>query len=225
MKSKHVSGFCGIGLHEGTSPRNVNGTALKVCVMLGHDGSARCNCQCHKDIDDMYETAGVPRVSQQNPDWVPAKFESRDYVWDRPLTDADTNPQPVTYEAGAAPTDAGITLESPRYADDDRTPSGTRRRGQLEEEVQRVCIAYLRGDMEANEDGDMTTKHIATLIDADDPPSAGAIHSVLLRWKKIGYAVVESKPVQFTLITPDGMRMGLQALKSKDKASRRSRRG
>lgn len=225
-KGKHISGFCGNGHHEGLSPKNHMGQPLKVCTVLGLDGEARCNCQCHKDIDEMYESANAPRVPQQNPEWKPPKFESLDWVWERDaLALRGTNTPAVEYQPGAAPGDAGITLESPRYADAEPTPSGVRRRGQLEEEVQRVCVGYLQGEVKPDDDGDMTTKHIAHLIDADDPPSAGAVHSVLLRWERIGYAVIERDPVQFTLLTPDGMKMGLQSLKNKAKASRRTRRG
>lgn len=80
-KTKHVSGFCGIGLHEGTRPRNVWGNPLKVCTLLGFDGEHRCNCQCHKDIDEMYESAGAARVPQQNPDWKPPPKVDLSYVW------------------------------------------------------------------------------------------------------------------------------------------------
>lgn len=223
-KSKHISGFCGNGLHEGTSPKSIWGTPQKVCVILGHDGEARCNCKCHKDIDEMYEKAGMPRVPQQNPEWKPPPRQDLSYVWDRSSDPTQPGAEPVAYEPGASPGDGGIVLESPRYADADPTPSGTRRRGQLEEEVQRICVGYLKGEYSSDEDGYMTTKHIATLIDADSPPSSGAIHAVLLRWEKIGYAVLNRKPLEFSLVTPDGMKMGLQAMKSKSRASRKSRR-
>lgn len=224
MSGKAISGFCSIGLHEGLRPKNVWGTPLKVCVVLGHDGGIRCNCKCHKDIDEMYEAAGAPRIPQQNPDWNPPPRQDLSYVWDRPLVSAGVDAATVAYEPGAAPTDGGIVLESPRYTDAQPTASGTRRRGQLEEEVQRVCVGYLKGEFTADDEGYMTTKHIAHLVSEDDPPSPGAVHAVLIRWEKIGYATLNRDPLEFALLTPEGMKHGLQVLKNKAKASRKVRR-
>lgn len=222
--SKHISGFCGIGLHEGTRPRNIWGTAQKVCTILGLDGEARCNCKCHKEIDEMYESAGMPRVPQQNPDWKPPPRQDLSYVWADSLVGPVGNTSGDGERPAVTHTDAGIAVDAPRYSGDDRAPSGTRRRGQLEEEVQRICVGYLEGEFSTDEDGYMSTKHIAHLIDPEDPPSSGAVHSVLLRWEKIGYAVLNRDPMEFALLTPDGMKMGLNALKSKAKASRKVRR-
>lgn len=227
--TKWISGFCGNGHCEGTQPVNHKGTPLKVCVAIG-DGpndKNRCGCKCHKEIDKMYDSAGLARVPQQSPLWKPPP--SPDLSW---LYEDTTSPLDAFISTGnqGTPTnvaparDHGIPVEPARHAPDERTPSGYRRKGQLEDSVNEVCTGWLKGTYQADENGDMTTKHIAHLIDPENPPSPGAVQSVLQRWEKLGYAEMRHKPVGFQMLTIEGMQKGLHAMKEADKAKRRIER-
>lgn len=226
MASKWISGFCGIGCHEGTQPVNHNGAPLKVCVAIGSGPNAkdRCSCKCHKEIDKMYESAGLPRVPQQSPLWKPTPSPDLSWLYEEP---EGVQPASVFSGSQGTPTNAepardhGIPVEPARHDPDERTPSGYRRKGQLEDSVNEVCTGYLKGKYKADENGDMTTKHIAYLIDPEEPPSPGAIQSVLQRWEKLGYAEMRRKPVGFQMLTVEGMQKGLHAMKEADKAKRR----
>lgn len=218
MGSKWISGFCSTGCHEGTQPVNLNGTPLKVCVAIGDgpDSKNRCSCKCHVEIDKMYESAGLARVPQQSPLWKPAKSPDLTWLYEDSESELDTF---VSVRSQGTPADAepardhGIPVEQPRYDTADRTPSGFRKKGQLEESVQDVCLGYLKGKYEADENGDMTTKHIGLLIDAESPPSPGAVQAVLERWEKLGYAEMRRKPVGFQMLTAEGMQKGLSAMR------------
>lgn len=226
---KWISGFCGIGCHEGTAPTNANGTPLKVCVAIGNgpDDKNRCGCKCHKQIDKMYESAGIPRVAQQSPLWKPPP--SPDLSW---LYEDSENPLDALVSTGtqnparsAEPArDHGIPVHQPTHAPDERTPAGYRRKGQLEDSVNEVCTGYLKGEYQSDENGDMTTKHIAHLIDPDNPPSAGAVQAVLERWVKLGYAEMRRKPVGFQMLTVEGMQKGLARMKEEAQAQRKVER-
>lgn len=229
MASKWISGFCSIGCHEGTQPTNVDGTPLKVCVSIGSSpqDKNRCGCKCHKGIDKMYESAGLPRVPQQSPLWKPTPSPDLSWLYEdapSPLvasTIGATQGSPAPAEPAR---DHGIPVHQPRHAPDERTPSGYRRKGQLEDSVNEVCLGYLKGQYSADENGDMTTKHIAHLIDPENPPSPGAVQAVLERWVKLGYAEMRRKPVGFQMLTIDGMQKGLARMKDEAQAQRKAER-
>lgn len=227
--AKWISGFCSIGCHEGTQPVNVNGTALKVCVAIGSGpgDKNRCGCRCHKEVDSMFEMAGLPRMPRQSPLWKPEP--GPDLSW---LYESTQSPLAASVVGGNGNTatieqpvrDHGIPVETPRHEPTERTPAGFRRKGQLEESVNEVCTGYLKGNYEADENGDMTTKHIAYLIDPENPPSPGAVQSVLQRWAKLGYAEMRSKPVGFQMLTVEGMTKGLHKMQEEAKAKRKVER-
>lgn len=224
--SKWISGFCTSNHCEGTQPVNHNGTPLKVCVAIG-DGpgtKSRCSCKCHIEIDKMYESADLTRVAQQSPLWKPAKSPDLSWLYEDRESELDSF---VSKRSQATPDnveparDHGIPVEQPRHDATDRTPSGFRRKGQLEESVQDVCLGYLKGKYDADENGDMTTKHIGQLIDAESPPSPGAVQAVLERWEKLGYAEMRRKPVGFQMLTAEGMQKGLSAMRHEASVKRK----
>lgn len=226
---KWISGFCGTGCHEGTQPVNANGTPLKVCVAIGDGPGAknRCACKCHTKIDKMYESANIPRVPQQSPLWKPAPSPDLSWLYEddtlavaTSVSGGTTNPSADTEPAR----DHGIPVHQPRHAPDERTPSGYRRKGQLEDSVNEVCTGYLKGNYASDSNGDMTTKHIAHLIDPENPPSPGAVQAVLERWVKLGYAEMRRKPVGFQMLTVEGMQKGLARMKEEAQTQRKVER-
>lgn len=200
------SGFCCIGLCEGTRPIDRKGKPMKVCVAFDW-----CPCSCHRSISKMYELTGSVRVGQQNPDYEPAPNPDLSFIYEM--------------QAGASIVGGGITrtpVEQPSpvatgLRESTRTfaptATGGRARGQLEVEVQQVCNRYMVGELE----GLLTTKFIGHLINPDDPPSQGAIGAVLERWAKIGYATVGTKPLRFSGYTVEGMKKGLEQMKNEQK--------
>jgi hypothetical protein len=177
---------------------------MKVCTAIDI-----CACECHTIITQMYQMAGKPRPIRQNPNYEPAR--NVDLSWmntlDPSLTGGVDTRTPVERPSPVVPS----------LAESARTfvpnVAGGRARGQLEDEVRRVCNRYMAGEI----DGLLTTKLIATEIDKDHPPSQGAIGAVLLRWEKIGFADVRLGPMRFAGYTIEGMREGLEKLKAKAK--------
>jgi hypothetical protein len=97
------------------------------------------------------------------------------------------------------------------------TPSGIRARGQLEDEVKRICDRFDTGSGPIA----LPLSFIANQIHPDAPPSVGAIREVLLRWAKYGYATMGSDPLAFTGYTQEGRKEGLEVMKYKYDQQRR----
>lgn len=193
------SGHCEMGHHEGTRPKSPSGVAFRTCEAL-----AWCACQCHKDIDKMFEGANKARVLISNPDYRPP-----DRSWWMPSLEERieelSKATALKFEAVKLPeTDA----------DGDAPEISRKPRGQLEYWVKDAVEAWHRDRV-----GDLCTpKIIAALIaklQSIPEPSTGAIHSVLMRWQKINYAMVGRNPVRFIGLTPEGMKEGLDRLKAK----------
>lgn len=200
----YKTGFCGAGLCEGKAPVSPSGKPMKVCVAYDI-----CSCDCHSTITQMYELAGKPRPLRQNPNYEPARNVDLSWLYtlDAASIGGPNTPAPVERPSPVAPS----LSESARTFVPNA--AGGRARGQLEDEVRRVCNRYMAGEIE----GLLTTKLIATEIDKDNPPSQGAIGAVLLRWGKIGFADVRLGPMRFAGYTIEGMKEGLEKLKAKAK--------
>lgn len=200
-KSKYTTGFCGVGLHEGTKPKSKSGVPMKVC-----DFWIDCKCHCHAQITKMHELTETERVPHQNPDYSPPKSP---YVIPRP---DEVYVKTVVNEQEEAPI-VRNPLEAPpkRF---DATPTGKRARGELEDEVLAVCGSFIRGELPYEV---LLPKNIAIEIDKYNPPSVGAIGAVFERWVLYGFAKIEKNPVQFVSFTLEGMMHGLDYLKAKHK--------
>lgn len=208
-KSKYTTGFCGVGLHEGTKPKTKTGVPMKVC-----DFWIDCKCHCHAQITKMHEMTETERVPHQNPDYNTPKGH---YVMPRP---DEVGLLKVAEVAVAEPVIRN-PLEAPakRF---DATPTGKRARGQLEDEVLAVCGSFVRGELPYEV---LTPKDIAYEIDKFDQPSVGAIGAVFDRWVTLGFAKVEKRPVQFVSFTLEGMMHGLDYLKAKHKRDAKLKQG
>lgn len=98
--------------------------------------------------------------------------------------------------------------------------TGTRRSGQLEYEVKKICDKWALGLMPHVLT--LTCSEIAKAINPSKPPSTGAITNVLLRWHEIGFAFHRSGPHRFEGYTPEGIKYGPMVLQDKFMRGRRT---
>lgn len=214
-----MTGFCVMGLHEGTRPKSPKGVSMKVCTLwtertAGITVVPACGCKCHREVDKIFEAAGMERRPMDNPEY---REPQSPYIIPDPVEVAlrnteeqesrSSNYQPVT-----------LLDELPKMYRG--TPTGKRQRGQLEDEVLQVCTAFMRGDLEVET---LTSKVIAVEIDSDSPPSVGAIGAVFERWTQLGFANCEKGPVRFVSFTAVGLEKGLDRMKHEAKANRKKR--
>ncbi len=213
VKSRYITGFCGIGCHEGTKPRSHSGVPMKVCV-----DRTRCSCKCHKDLDEMYELAETEREEHQNSEWSPATHSfimpefGVDYGMDRVALQAD----PIDGDTGLQGAGNGHIGASSFGL----TPSGRAARGQLEEQVLEVCTEWIIDRSEV-----CTPAFVAWDIarfNKVEEPSTGAISAVFARWEKYGFAVIESKPARFDCFTDEGRAKGLAYMRALYKHKQRN---
>jgi hypothetical protein len=204
----YISGFCSIGAHEGTAPKNVNGRSVPTCKMP----SDRCSCKCHKDLDEMFSMAEMERITVDKSGYVP---DRSDFV------------MPDLAELAATRIQASATVALEHIESPDPTlipstlarsfvptPTGRSARGELEYQVDVVCKMWL-----IDKPWDLClpkyiSEEIARTTDMR-PPSVGAIGAVFDRWVALGYAVCERKPVRFVGFTELGRDLGLDGLKQR----------
>lgn len=225
MASKVVyrSGFCGIGLHEGTSPTGISGIPLKVCVFW-----IDCGCECHVQLTELFELTGRERTPQQNPKWDPPKspFVMPSAV-STPTISVHTSPSndpesPLGTDAPEALERAvAAKLPPPVARSFAATATGRAARGELETWVRIVTDEWMA---EVTIDPTWrqlcTPPYIAKEISRSqgvNEPSTGAITSVLDRWTNLGFAASEKKPIRFVGYTEEGIKVGLDALKRRAK--------
>lgn len=97
-----------------------------------------------------------------------------------------------------------------------------RRRGELEDNVEVVCRLWMLRHLPwAN----LTTDAIALMVDANDPPSQGAIYAVLTRWSDANLAIIQRSPLRFILFSDDAWFEGITAIRHSQRreADRRSK--
>lgn len=113
-----------------------------------------------------------------------------------------------TTEAPTAPTNPAATEDE---------PTSRRGRGDLEHDVKLLCDAFVTGSLTLGDGEHLTPHRIAKEIKnrdgLDETPSTGAVASVLDRWVKYGFAVLNDKPKAFVGYTDAGRTDGLSALK------------
>lgn len=164
----------------------------------------------------MCAMAGIERVLQVNPEYepVPSPFWMPDAEFLAALRaerDGATLPTPAGVERGLD--------DAPRPSQRmfNPTPSGIRARGQLEDDVKKVCDRFDTGTGPIA----LPLSFIANQIHPDAPPSVGAIREVLLRWALCGFATMGSSPLSFTGFTEQGREHGLEVMKYKYDQQRR----
>lgn len=97
-----------------------------------------------------------------------------------------------------------------------------RRRGQLEDNVEVVCRLWLKKLLPWEL---LTTDVISMMVDAYDPPSQGAIYSVLKRWADQNLATIGIKPMRFVGFSERVLDRGIAVEKHRQgrEADRRSK--
>ena len=208
---KYKTGFCGIGLCEGTKPKSFTGKPMKTCPMY-----LTCPCSCHKQLHMLYKLSEMPRQLVENPEWQPEPrtfwMPSDDPSWD------------IAHSSSPSESTAPVIIESPAP---DRVPAtvarsfgttatGRAARGQLEYWVKEMCDVWLIETYESPCTPAWISSEIARK-EAIDPPSVGAINAVFERWVKLGFALVEKKPTRFIKYTDEGLQLGLDAMKARSK--------
>lgn len=189
-RNKILSGYCSNGHCEGTRPVNYRDRPLPTCPLY-----LECPCICHKQLDDMYEQAGIARILLSNPDYAPDKhtFVMPDYeelARERAERMAAEG-RVVVSEAGEEDILAGKVFT--------KTESGIRAKGQLEYQVFIAC-SKLCWPSSMCEIMPITPKVIAEYIsrhEGIEPPSSGAILAAWQRWEKMQFANYLHSPVRF----------------------------
>lgn len=213
---KFKTGFCLMGLCEGTKPHSSSGKPMTTCKF-----AFTCPCKCHADIWLMAKMTETERQVIDNPEKV---HEPRAY-W-MPSDDPDWQTDILSIPTA---TDAPAIIESPApdlvpasaavsYAP---TATGRAARGELESWVKRFCDVWLIEGY----DFACSPAWLADEIAKDraiDPPSVGAISAVFERWTSLEFAVIEKKPTRFMKYTDEGIRLGLARMK--EDAKRKSKR-
>jgi hypothetical protein len=192
------SGHCGLGHHEGTKPVSPSGKAHKTCDQLDW-----CSCECHVKINEMFAMSGKPRRLITNPDYRP-------YVRDYQMPSLEDSASELS---GVAP----ILYDGEKPPEFTPTPSGRTTKGMLEYWVKEVAEAWLEEEDRPSLTPAEISARIQKVNDLEKAPSPGAVHSVLMRWETIGYALIERNPIRFLSKTREGMKNGLDVLKAKAK--------
>lgn len=208
--SIYVTGFCGIGSHENSPLISPSGKTLRACPVGGRiegtNGMGRpigedilCTCLCHSTSREMETLTGV-------------KFPA--------FSAGRTSPalsRLGLLSAGGVGTNTGkatgsVDMERPTVAVASGarfavTPTGRAARGQLEEQVRYHICRQVR---QAGEDMiallGLNPTMLAKMIDAEDPPSTGAIHAVLKRWDNACLVELGESPFRFIRFTDRGKR-------------------
>lgn len=205
------TGFCILKQCEGTKPLSPSGQPLPTCKFW-----MDCSCQCHAELTEMFQLGGRERALVNVSEYVPkpSGFWMPDAEFLASLRtpgDVGRLPSPADVERG---------LEGPSRPAERRfmpTPTGIRARGQLEDDVKKVCDRFDMGSGPIA----LPLSFIANQIHPDAPPSVGAIREVLLRWALCGFATMGSKPLAFTGYTDEGRKEGLDVMKYKYDQKRR----
>lgn len=213
--TKYKSGFCGIGAHEGTNPRNVNSHPVPTCLMW-----QTCACPCHETFDQMAQLSETIRSANNFSSYTPDKG---DFIMPSPtelaLQRASSNATPSTapeWLESPDPINVPATLAR-SYAD---TPSGRSAPGELESQVKWACDVW-RVDQEGKA---CTPGWVSAEIGKKygiKPPSVGAIDAVFNRWLKIDFAVIAKKPTRFVSYTQLGIELTLDGCKEKYRRANR----
>jgi hypothetical protein len=209
------TGFCSNGWCEGKKATDWRGRPVPTCSFI-----ETCPCGCHDTLDKLFAMTESERIVVESSGYSPPH---------RTFWMPSDDPIPVVDESSSPNGTGGpVVLESPApdrvpasiVRDFTPTPSGRAAKGELEWWVKHQCDIWL-----IDEPGEpCTPSYLAAEIARDQgitPPSVGAINAVFERWIKLGFAVIEKKPTRFVRYTEDGVKYGLEKMKSD--AKRRAR--
>lgn len=240
-KFPYITGHCANGAHEGNKTFSARGTLLQPCrgMYTWRFTSAFCTCWCH----ELAATVRTMTAVTSDPLFVGthglvSAADVAASVASAPMPIAVNMPEVVItqdphwlYRQMIASPKVSTQLanmvrvkilneEAQEYSADE---SGERRRrGELDANVEIVCRLWLDKLLPWEL---LTTDAISIMVDAEDPPSQGAIYSVLNRWANRGFAMIGTKPMRFIGFNESVLKMGLEAAvhKANREADRRSK--
>lgn len=212
-----LTGFCHSGWHEGVKAVTASGAPAPTCKFY-----INCPCECHARLNRMYQISGQERILVDNSDWKPESISLPAHV-----TSIVTVPSvaPTTDAPPAREEPAAAVLPAPIARSFEPTPTGRTARGELESWVKVETDAWAADVIASAEHPEIVVRNCTPRFVAEEiarskgikAPSEGAVNAVFMRWEKIGFARIERKPTRFTGYTPDGIRLGLEAMKSRAK--------
>jgi len=179
-----------------------------------------CPCECHGLVTRLFEMAGRERIPVPNPEyhtpvsefWMPTAENMAAIRDSNGVTPPGDMVTPGGSERAAtgnlAPATGGLSGAT-------IPPEPNRRhRGELEAEVKRICDQW----------SSCVPSFIAESVDPDVQPSTGAVTAVLLRWERLGFAIIGRSPLRFAGYTETGKTRGLDVMKYEAKQAVRRRK-
>lgn len=212
---KGKTGFCANGWCEGSKAKDWKGNPVPTCKFI-----FTCPCICHDALDKLFSLTESERVVVDSSGYAPPH---RTY-WmpsDDPLPPLSNNGHtspPVVVESPAPDRVPATVIRTFTP-----TPTGRAARGELELWVKQQCDEWL-----IDEPGEpCTLAYLAAEISRTQgitSPSVGAISAVFDRWAKLGFAIIEKKPTRFVKYTDEGVRLGLEQMKTQAKRAAKQKR-
>lgn len=237
-KFPYITGHCANGAHEGSKTLSYLGTLMQSCrgIYTWRFSGATCTCWCHALADTvramedatpspLFPTTDMPESVVY--DLVEAVKSASGRVTILPpahdvvVITSDPHYMYRQLIASAKVSDQLANLVRVRVLSEEadetqREETGERRRrGELDSNVEIVCKLWLDKFLPWEL---LTTDAISLMIDAENPPSQGAIYSVLNRWADKGFATIGTKPMRFLNFNENVLKLGL------DVATHRSKR-
>lgn len=229
--STYETQHCANGHHQGTSIKGGNGVTFPDCK-----GTYKylfmvvtCMCWCHKlfdeylgddvEADDASTEPSTTTADTATPLAVEMAAVSAPVVAATATPDMDARRQLYAKllrndrisEQPRALADRFVFGREFDVLDMEPIFGERRARGELEDNVELVCRLWVDGYLPQWPMMDMQT--ISILVDAQDPPSVGAVHAVLTRWAGSRMCTTAESPFRFVEFTPRVMLLGVAEIK------------
>lgn len=226
----YVTPHCCNGGHENSKVLSLKGTLMPSCrgIYAYRFVEVKCTCWCHEMFASLVaeeRDALTPATESMNMD---VTAPSVDPVALGHVTDAGIGavgaviPERSQSFWASVVHDANVEtqlwqLVNGLFFDDEvkreeSANSGRRKRGSLDINVEIVCKLWLEEKLPFPE---LTPVCIGMMINAEDPPSSGAIYAVLTRWRDENLCAVSEKPFRFVSFTPAVGEYGIAYVKNK----------
>jgi len=235
--STYESQHCVLGAHQGTSIRADNGVIRPACrgTYVYRYTTVVCTCFCHRYfIDDDEDDTALDGVSIRTDDGatagtvatapasapsiaaIPApRVDARRALYERLLK------SPLLADQPRAMAERFILNKEFDVLDMEPIFGVRRQRGELEENVELLCMLWLDGHLSVWPMLD--TQTLAVLIDAQDPPSLGAVHAVLTRWSNMLWCETADRPFRFVKFSQRVADLGISEIKRIESRDREAR--
>lgn len=207
------TGACLAGWHEGSRPR-CHGEPVKTC-----DAYQLCPCECHTQIDELFQLQGKPREVVLNPDYQP-KLHAHLFAEECIVPDGIVvNQSPgelICLAPGLVPAHLVRKFGT--------TPSGRFARGELEIKVKEVVDAWTverefsdRDEFGSPQIEPCTPPYVANEISkaTGTKVAFGGVNSVFNRWKEMDIALFADHPYRLIAYTPAAIELGYDRLKER----------